>query len=192
MIEKIVQKVIDVKHYIAEDGKEFDDYNKCKEHDDSIYYDRCKSLFEFKWIDNYEEEEFRVTYKANYHEEFLKFISKLILEELRADDTMEENDFRVENIENVFKEEAAPLVDGHVYNIDTLYSYENDDWDHFSVFIEDVSDTHVVTDIINNELIKNKDFQKILEDFKRKHQHINSEKVISAIRMYYDSLQFLK
>ena len=36
MIEKIVQKIIDVKHYIAEDGKEFDDYNKCKEHDDSI------------------------------------------------------------------------------------------------------------------------------------------------------------
>ena len=46
------------------------------------------------------------------------------------------------------------------------------------------------TDIINNELIKNKDFQKILEDFKRKHQHINSEKIICAFRTYYNSLKF--
>ena len=78
-----------------------------------------------------------------------------------------------------------------MYNLDTVYYYENDDWDELMVNIDDVSDTHVVTDMIRHELIENKEFQKILEDFKRNHKHIDSSKVIDAIRTYYNEIQFL-
>ena len=40
MKEKIVKQVVDVKHYIADDGKEFESYHACKEYDDTIYMGR--------------------------------------------------------------------------------------------------------------------------------------------------------
>ena len=190
MKEKIVKQVVDVKHYIADDGKEFESYHACKEYDDTIYYDKYKPIFKFKWTTDCEDE-FRVTYKSKYHKEFLAFVSKMLNENLRGHDTENECDYKVENLENYFNKECAPLVDGHVYNIDTAYCYENDDWDKLIVWIEDVSDTHIVTDMIKHELIDNKEFRKILEDFKRNHKHIDSTKVMDAIRTYYNELQFL-
>ena len=50
MKEKIVKQVVEVKHYIAADGKEFESYHACKEYDDTIYYDKYKLIFEFKWL----------------------------------------------------------------------------------------------------------------------------------------------
>ena len=190
MKEKIVKELVEVKHYIADDGKEFDSYHACKEHDDTIYYDKYQPIFEFKRTTD-DADEFRITYKAKYHKEFLAFVSKILNDSLRGKDTENEYDYKAENLEDYFNKECAPLVDEHVYNIDTAYYYEDNDWDKLIVWIEDVSDTHVVTDTIQHELINNKEFQKILEDFKRNHKHIDSNKVMDAIRTYYNDLQFL-
>jgi len=188
MKEKIVKQVVEVKHYIAADGKEFESYHACKEYDDTIYYDKYKLIFEFKWTTD-DEDEFRVTYKSKYHKEFLAFVSKILNERLRGSNTENEHDYKAENLEDYFDKECAPLVDGHVYNIDTAYYYENDAWDELTVWIEDVSDTHIVTDIIQHELIENEEFRKILANFKHNHRHINYTKVTDAIRTYYNTLQ---
>lgn len=190
MKEKFVKQVVEVKHYIADDGKEFESYHACKEYDDTIYYDKYKPIFEFKWTTD-DEDEFRITYKSKYHKEFLAFVSKILNERLRGQDTENECDYKVENLEDYFNKEYAPLVDGHVYNLDAIYYYENDNWDKLMVNIDDVTDSHVVTDTIQHDLINNKEFQKILEDFKRNHKHIDSSKVMDAIRTYYNELQFL-
>ena len=113
----------------------------------------------------------------------------MLNENLRGSGTENEHDYKAENLENYFNKECAPLVDGHVYNIDTAYYYENDAWDELTVWIEDVSDTHIVTDIIQHELIENEEFRKILANFKHNHRHINYTKVIDAIRTYYNTLQ---
>ena len=190
MKEKTVKQLVDVKRYVAEDGKEFDSYGACKEYDDTIYYDKYKPLFEFKWTTS-DEDEFRVTYKSDHHNEFLAFVSKILNERLHGKDTSDEDRYKTENLENHFSRESAPLVDGHVYNLNTSYSYENDNWDRLFVQIEDVTDTHIVTDMIKAELIDNEDFAKILSDFKRKHRHIDSTKIMNAIEEYYDNLEFL-
>ena len=111
-----------------------------------------KRLFDYKWLDEKDPQQFFVTYRIGHAKEFLEFISECVFE---ADDCSKyadnANEFKPENIGKKIQDEAGDLIDGEVYLINSWYSY-NDSCCYSEIHFEMINRAKAIQDTI--EIIK--------------------------------------
>lgn len=147
-MHKIEKQVLQTKSFfVAKDGKEFDTYEKCAEHEHDLVLNDAKK-FNFKWEDDCEEC-FHVVYHSNMKQSFAEDLSVILNYRFDLTNTYGYQDYETSNILDKFKKNlGCDFIDGHEYLFECDYHSNDDCYDSFYLSITDITERDLVKNAV--------------------------------------------
>jgi len=139
-MQKIEKQVLQSKSFfVAKDGKEYDTYEKCAEHEYDLAVNDAKK-FNFKWEDECEES-FTVVYHSNMQQAFAEDLSIILNYRFDLTNTCVYQNYKTRNILDKFKKNlGCEFIYEHEYLFECDYQYNDDCYDSFYLSITDITE----------------------------------------------------